>query len=201
MLPWQMDAQSDTTCTVVLILWSEFWSIVPSGNVCVASLELNLSSSIWNWNVEQTTSQLSIHSVSNILHDTSAISLSSANFLPLCRWFCHVDDDVYVNVPRLIALLQQYNPVKDHLYLGRWSLSRTSKLEVCGHSGSSFLPSSISTCILNLLQLTPTRIQNFPNLVSLNVYINSFNSDLRLLFRNLPSLHLGQELFIALAFS
>ena len=40
----------------------------------------------------------------------------------LCfRWFCHFDDDNYVNVPRLLKLLDNYNPREDW-YLGRPSI-------------------------------------------------------------------------------
>lgn len=38
-----------------------------------------------------------------------------------CRWFCHFDDDNYVNVPRLLKLLDNYNPREDW-YLGRPSI-------------------------------------------------------------------------------
>lgn len=38
------------------------------------------------------------------------------------RWFCHMDDDTYVNVPQLVALLRKYNHTADW-YLGRPSLS------------------------------------------------------------------------------
>ncbi|XP_063444625.1 beta-1,3-N-acetylglucosaminyltransferase radical fringe-like [Mytilus trossulus] len=38
------------------------------------------------------------------------------------RWFCHVDDDNYVNVPALVGFLQQYNH-SDNWYLGRPSIS------------------------------------------------------------------------------
>ncbi|XP_034934809.1 fringe glycosyltransferase isoform X2 [Chelonus insularis] len=37
------------------------------------------------------------------------------------KWFCHFDDDNYVNVPRLIKLLNNYNP-RDDWYLGRPSI-------------------------------------------------------------------------------
>ncbi|XP_064595659.1 fringe glycosyltransferase-like [Liolophura sinensis] len=37
------------------------------------------------------------------------------------RWFCHIDDDTYVNVPELVRLLQQYNHTDDW-YLGKPSL-------------------------------------------------------------------------------
>ncbi|XP_047098976.1 fringe glycosyltransferase [Schistocerca piceifrons] len=37
------------------------------------------------------------------------------------RWFCHVDDDNYVNVPRLVRVLSGYNPQQDW-YLGKPSI-------------------------------------------------------------------------------
>ncbi|XP_024945567.1 fringe glycosyltransferase isoform X2 [Cephus cinctus] len=37
------------------------------------------------------------------------------------KWFCHFDDDNYVNVPRLLKLLDNYNPREDW-YLGRPSI-------------------------------------------------------------------------------
>ncbi|XP_076332187.1 fringe glycosyltransferase-like isoform X2 [Tachypleus tridentatus] len=37
------------------------------------------------------------------------------------KWFCHFDDDNYVNVPRLVKLLQLYNPQEDW-YLGKPSI-------------------------------------------------------------------------------
>lgn len=36
-------------------------------------------------------------------------------------WFCHFDDDNYVNVPRLVELLQRFNPQEDW-YLGKPSI-------------------------------------------------------------------------------
>ena len=41
--------------------------------------------------------------------------------LLLCRWFCHFDDDNYVNVPRLVNKLSQFDHRKDW-YLGKPSL-------------------------------------------------------------------------------
>ncbi|KFM56565.1 Fringe glycosyltransferase, partial [Stegodyphus mimosarum] len=43
------------------------------------------------------------------------------------KWFCHFDDDNYVNVPRLLKLLQAYNPQEDW-YLGKPSIR--SPLEI-----------------------------------------------------------------------
>lgn len=40
-----------------------------------------------------------------------------------CRWFCHVDDDNYLNVGSLLKLLSQYSHKQD-VYVGRPSLER-----------------------------------------------------------------------------
>lgn len=42
--------------------------------------------------------------------------------LPL-RWFCHVDDDNYVNVRTLVKFLSQYPHTQD-MYVGKPSLDR-----------------------------------------------------------------------------
>ncbi|XP_037818061.1 fringe glycosyltransferase isoform X1 [Lucilia sericata] len=43
------------------------------------------------------------------------------------KWFCHFDDDNYVNIPRLVKLLDEYSPSVDW-YLGKPSIS--SPLEI-----------------------------------------------------------------------
>eukprot|EP00731_Ephydatia_muelleri_P031356 Em0022g870a len=45
-------------------------------------------------------------------------------------WYCHFDDDMYVNVGALVATLAKYNPGRDRLYLGRWSVNRDTKFDV-----------------------------------------------------------------------
>jgi len=35
------------------------------------------------------------------------------------QWFCHFDDDVYVNIPRLHQLLKQYDSHRPY-YIGKW---------------------------------------------------------------------------------
>lgn len=39
------------------------------------------------------------------------------------KWFCHVDDDNYVNVRALLRLLASYPPTQD-IYIGKPSLDR-----------------------------------------------------------------------------
>lgn len=44
------------------------------------------------------------------------------------RWFCHVDDDTYLNVPMLVKVLQKYNHTSDW-YLGKPSLKHPIEVE------------------------------------------------------------------------
>ena len=39
------------------------------------------------------------------------------------QWYCHSDDDVYVNVPLLSQILQQYDSHKPY-YFGRFPITR-----------------------------------------------------------------------------
>lgn len=43
------------------------------------------------------------------------------------KWFCHFDDDNYVNVPRLVEFLKDYNP-KEDWYLGKPSIQRAFEI-------------------------------------------------------------------------
>ena len=36
------------------------------------------------------------------------------------RWFCHFDDDIYVNIPRLVSMFQKYNPTEEFRYIGNF---------------------------------------------------------------------------------
>ena len=40
----------------------------------------------------------------------------------VCRWYCHFDDDMYVNIPALVkALREALNKSEDGgVYIGRW---------------------------------------------------------------------------------
>lgn len=44
-------------------------------------------------------------------------------FPRVCRWFCHVDDDNYMNVRTLVKHLSQYPHTQD-MYIGKPSLDR-----------------------------------------------------------------------------
>lgn len=52
------------------------------------------------------------------------------------RWFCHVDDDTYLNVQRLVTFLQQYNHTDDW-YLGRPSLDHPIEVMDRTHPGQN----------------------------------------------------------------
>lgn len=39
------------------------------------------------------------------------------------RWFCHFDDDVYVNIVQLVRMLKQYDPTEKKLYLGHYPVN------------------------------------------------------------------------------
>lgn len=66
------------------------------------------------------------------------------------RWFCHFDDDNYVNVPQLVQLLNEYHPTKDW-YLGKPSVASPLEIhldlvsEIRSHSITTFnMPDMIS---------------------------------------------------------
>lgn len=58
-----------------------------------------------------------------------AVYHSCVIIFPILRWFCHFDDDIYVNIPALAELLSQFNATEE-VYLGRWSLNKKEKIEV-----------------------------------------------------------------------
>ena len=47
----------------------------------------------------------------------------SSNFFTGYRWFCHFDDDVYVNIVQLVRMLKQYDPTEKKLYLGHYPVN------------------------------------------------------------------------------
>ena len=67
-------------------------------------------------------------------------------FRLFARWFCHFDDDNYVNVPALVSTLQNLNPGED-VYLGKPSLIR--EMEV----GQLFMVTETCNCCCNLFVL------------------------------------------------
>ncbi len=67
----------------------------------------------------------SAHLLKTLKRITFPSSLSSTVLLMqcYCRWYCHFDDDVYVNIPNLESLLSEHDPIRDKVYLGRWPLA------------------------------------------------------------------------------
>ncbi|GAU91514.1 hypothetical protein RvY_03752 [Ramazzottius varieornatus] len=52
------------------------------------------------------------------------------------QWFCHFDDDNYVNIPNLVSLLERYN-AEEASYLGKSSRARTRLTNVITGDGKS----------------------------------------------------------------
>ena len=50
------------------------------------------------------------------------------------RWFCHVDDDNYLNTDQLVKLLQTYNHTQ-HWYIGKPSLSHPLEIQSRSNEG------------------------------------------------------------------
>ena len=43
-------------------------------------------------------------------------------------WWCHFDDDAYVNVEALLLLLSKFKPDTEKIYLGRRSIKKLIKV-------------------------------------------------------------------------
>jgi hypothetical protein len=65
---------------------------------------------------------------------TPMVLASIALHFDIFRWFCHVDDDTYVNVPELSRLLRKYNHTEDW-YLGKPSLKHPLEMNDPEHKG------------------------------------------------------------------
>jgi len=58
-----------------------------------------------------------------------------------CRWFCHFDDDNYVNIPKLLSTLGKYSPQEDW-YLGKPSIR--TPLEILDREKKKYGTSRVS---------------------------------------------------------
>jgi len=67
------------------------------------------------------------------------------------RWFCHFDDDNYVNIPRLVRLLADYSPQEDW-YLGKPSIR--APLEILNRDKSSVSSVRLVLCGCETWSLT-----------------------------------------------
>ena len=67
------------------------------------------------------------------------------------RWFCHFDDDNYVNIPRLVRLLADYSPQEDW-YLGKPSIR--APLEILNRDKSSVSSVRLVLCGCDTWSLT-----------------------------------------------
>ena len=64
------------------------------------------------------------------------------------RWFCHVDDDNYVNVRTLVRFLAQYPHTQD-MYLGKPSLDRP--IEATERLGDNKMVRGGVSCLMHLI--------------------------------------------------
>lgn len=72
-----------------------------------------------------------------------------------CRWFCHVDDDNYVNVRTLVKHLSQYPHTQD-MYIGKPSLDRP--IEATERLGDNkMVRRSLTLCII-IFQCEPSHV-------------------------------------------
>ena len=55
----------------------------------------------------------------SVLVYSKASELIYECFLFFCRWYCHFDDDVYVNLPVLSKDLEGHDPIKESYYYGQ----------------------------------------------------------------------------------
>ena len=77
------------------------------------------------------------------------------------RWFCHFDDDTYVNVPQLVATLNHYN-YHDDFYLGKPSLKEPVQLPNRPNESFRFGTGGAGFCISRSLMLKMrNHIENF----------------------------------------
>ena len=56
-------------------------------------------------------------------------------YIVIYRWFCFLDDDIYVNVPSLVKEFQQYDPLNNKVYLGHypdsWGPHKVGRCKEC----------------------------------------------------------------------
>ncbi|RWS16497.1 fringe glycosyltransferase-like protein, partial [Dinothrombium tinctorium] len=72
------------------------------------------------------------------------------------RWFCHFDDDNYVNVPRLVKVLQQYDCSQDW-YLGKPSIR--APLEILSRDNTQ-----VSVHLAFLFRITSVKCEKLTSL-------------------------------------
>ncbi len=82
-----------------------------------------ISYAIWWWYA----------SVTKFVHLVCSIMSCNGlhNRVSSCRWFCHFDDDVYVNLQELVKLLKRYKPEWQNVYIGHHPRWLHGPLKVC----------------------------------------------------------------------
>ncbi len=76
--------------------------------------------------------------------------MTKVSNLLIFRWFCHFDDDNYVNVPALIKMLRKYDHRSDW-YLGKPSTTEPLKLSSSSNGGFWFGTGGAGFCLSSSL--------------------------------------------------
>ena len=57
------------------------------------------------------------------MHDLLSYKYMLLCYLSCYSWYCHVDDDIYLNAESLAKVLSKYgDPHTQHVYLGQWKV-------------------------------------------------------------------------------
>ena len=84
------------------------------------------------------------------------------------RWFCHFDDDVYVNIPNLVSALRKVvKGPDDGVYFGRWPANAVGKylkdgVKVC-----------VKLCYMHTVTLNSLAYSRFQNLDFTNLELRT----------------------------
>ena len=115
---------------------------------------------------------------SAILHEVQQKSQDSTSTF---RWYCHFDDDVYVNVPVLMRTLREH---KDKQYLGHWHRNKRYPFHYASGAGYC-ISSSLMSQLEPFVRSDPTTCTHFK--VSKRLVIN--------LLKVIVLLHSGSSTF------
>ena len=91
---------------------------------------------------------------SAILHEVQQKSQDSTSTF---RWYCHFDDDVYVNVPVLMRTLREH---KDKQYLGHWHRNKRYPFHYASGAGYC-ISSSLMSQLEPFIRSDPTTCTQF----------------------------------------
>ena len=94
------------------------------------------------------------------------VQQKSQDYISTFRWYCHFDDDVYVNVPVLMRTLREH---KDKQYLGHWHRNKRYPFHYASGAGYC-ISSSLMSQLEPFVRSDPTTCTHFK--VSKRLVIN-----------------------------